>query len=1249
MEIKKNILLGSVFLMLVFGTIISQGMELTIEVAAERYKIVDTPDGFQQIKMVDFGNLLVPGKPMLPVKVFMIALPLGAEVTNVNVNGINPVELIGTYRIVPAAMNMPSDHRHDLDKQSIREWQNNYNLTYSSDQTYPPKVGEYIGSGSLRKYTFVRVAFFPFSYQPKSGKLIFYPSAIISLNYSPSSLGSFDVQETQRLLSDTVADELASKLFVNYSQANDWYFSEGRDAEAMETYNYIVITTADLQNSVATLVSWKQDLGFSVKVVTTSWINNNLPGSDLQEKIRNFLKANYTAWGIEYVLLVGDITEIPMRICYPKPNDSQESTPTDYYYADLTGDWDSDHDNYYGEYGEDNVDFVPEVYVGRIPWSDVGTVSSICQKITDFEGDVGLWKNNALLLGAISNYANEDHNMGHNKTDGAELMREIISNLLGGWNYTTMYEKAGINPSPYSCNYPLTNANVISNWSSSSYGIVNWKAHGGRYDAWRKYWSWDDGDGVPETKSPDEMQWIPLLSTTDVNSLDDDHPSIIFACSCENGWPEANNLGKMLLKQGAVSIIASTRVSWYTIGWQDKDDGGNESIDYYFFHYLINDDKNVGSALFNSKIYYLNNFFWWDWESQQNMFTFCLYGDPALIRSGRAVARITVTSPNGGEVWHVGENRTISWTSQNTSGNVKIEYSFTSGISWTTIITSTPDDGSHPWIVPNTPSTNCFVRITDVDGTSSDQSDEPFTIEGTENLTLMSPNGGEVWQDGTSQSITWTSSGTSGNVRIEYSFNSGINWINIIDSTPDDGSHPWTVPNTTSTNCYVRITDIDGTPSDHSDGPFIIISKPDWIVPITITGGNPSYFLTFGGHASATNGFDSGLDILAAPPGMTYYTYFEISEFPNYLETDIREWITPYDTDIDWTLKIVNTRGITSTLSWNPVYIPTGSGIGTFNLVGPSLNVDMGSQGSAQVIGDATLLIQYRSGITMSYNFSQQGWYLISLPLTPPDNSLSALFPTAMAAFAYEAASGSYNSVTTLEPKKGYWLLMPSATSCTITGTALTTYTEHYNQGWHLIGSVADGTNFTDPKDNPNGSVIATYGWNSTTSQYFFVFPPGTGELKEKEGYWLAVAQPCDLIVGGSSLSKAMVASEVDMEAFYQRFGSQPPVAPYINDLSVAQSSQTSEEVILHNYPNPFNLETMIEYSVSKPGMTKIYIYNALGQRIRTLLEMQQQTGIHQVVWDGRNENGDFMNSGIYFCKIITLGFVKIMKMLLLK
>ncbi|MHA2034314.1 MAG: hypothetical protein ACTSX3_03380, partial [Candidatus Thorarchaeota archaeon] len=90
-------------------------------------------------------------------------------------------------------------------------------------------------------------------------------------------------------------------------------------------------------------------------------------------------------------------------------------------------------------------------------------------------------------------------------------------------------------------------------------------------------------------------------------------------------------------------------------------------------------------------------------------------------------------------------------------------------------------------------------------------------------ITILAPNGEEVWQQGTTQMITWASQGVDGNVRIDYSTNNGETWLPVSASTANDESHPWTIPSVESTQCLVRVRNVlDASCSDTSDGVFMI-------------------------------------------------------------------------------------------------------------------------------------------------------------------------------------------------------------------------------------------------------------------------------------------------------------------------------------------------------------------------------------------------------------------------------------------
>jgi hypothetical protein len=184
---------------------------------------------------------------------------------------------------------------------------------------------------------------------------------------------------------------------------------------------------------------------------------------------------------------------------------------------------------------------------------------------------------------------------------------------------------------------------------------------------------------------------------------------------------------------------------------------------------------------------------------------------------------IRVTSPNGDEKWQAGSSQTIKWDASGIT-NVKIEYTINNGIAWNVITASTPSTGSYTWNqVPNLPSTNCKIRISDaLDGSPSDASDNFFSITPAPSITVVSPNGGETLLNGSMTTIQYTSQYVP-NVKIEYTIDGGANWTVIENSTPAVGTRNWQVPNLNSSQCKVRVSDaLFGDPSDMSDNNFII-------------------------------------------------------------------------------------------------------------------------------------------------------------------------------------------------------------------------------------------------------------------------------------------------------------------------------------------------------------------------------------------------------------------------------------------
>jgi len=85
------------------------------------------------------------------------------------------------------------------------------------------------------------------------------------------------------------------------------------------------------------------------------------------------------------------------------------------------------------------------------------------------------------------------------------------------------------------------------------------------------------------------------------------------------------------------------------------------------------------------------------------------------------------------------------------------------------------------------------------------------------------------------------------------------------------------------------------------------------------------------------------------------------------------------------------------------------------------------------------------------------------------------------------------------------------------------------------------------------------------------------------------------------------------------------------------------------NYPNPFNPMTTIKYQLPKNSDVRLVIYNIMGQEVRNLVSENQPAGYYQIIWDGKNDYGLNVSSGIYLCHITVGKFIKTRKMLLVK
>ncbi len=136
----------------------------------------------------------------------------------------------------------------------------------------------------------------------------------------------------------------------------------------------------------------------------------------------------------------------------------------------------------------------------------------------------------------------------------------------------------------------------------------------------------------------------------------------------------------------------------------------------------------------------------------------------------------------------------------------------------------------------------------------------------------------------------------------------------------------------------------------------------------------------------------------------------------------------------------------------------------------------------------------------------------------------------------------------------------------------------------------------------------------------------------------------------------AVVPVEYDAADSFKVFAYQEGFATACKELNPQLVLGTDDEVTLprrfelhQNYPNPFNPTTVIAFDVDRPATVTLEIYNVLGQRVKTAVETEVAAGRYEIEWNGTNDAGQPVGSGVYFTKLRTDSRCETIKMCLMK
>jgi len=576
----------------------------------------------------------IAGMPKLPCRRVTIAVPPDAVIESVEFHGVR--EAYARMEIAPLEPTLPMSNRSAMARVSDQAEERKARF-YDSTRIYPEVVGEVLATGALRKYSVVEVACYHFAYRATDRILSCSPTIEVEIRYTRNT--TVDEERDRERIDDTTFDDIARETIFNWYQSQGWY----QPREPVAATGYLIILPTSLQGALQSLADHRRSQGFSVRMTTVEYIDSNVEGIDLAQKIRNYLRGQL--WTTQYVLLVGTYVDIPMRELVPFNNDPNSPyndfdispIPSDFYYSELSKpdseSWNSDGDAYYGEVydqdilfdPDDNPEYFADVHLARIPYRTASYIEDICSKIIAFDTNTDMaFKSASLLAGGMIYYERENYSQ-YERMDGAEMLEQMMDEgIFSRENADYLYEEEGLDATRYGCTAPLTRENIIGHWDRK--GVVLEYNHGAPTEYRRKIWAWDDGDGIAESF---EIEWPEGLAVADVYDLDNDYPATTFLRSCLCSKPEVDGLAKYLLYRGASSTFGATRILWASTLV-------DEGLGYHLFNNLLKETALnrgiVGKAFDSARIDFMEvNDFW------INLYLINHYGDPALRQFGRVV------------------------------------------------------------------------------------------------------------------------------------------------------------------------------------------------------------------------------------------------------------------------------------------------------------------------------------------------------------------------------------------------------------------------------------------------------------------------------------------------------------------------------------------------------------------------------------------------------------------------------------
>ena len=525
-------------------------------------------------------------KPILPIITEVFTFPLGTKIVNIKVD--NELKKYSLHnKIKPSSEpSVLSRKFYQISPELIPD-----KSVYSSMELYPKKhiiISKGAGLDNIEHVLFLKIQVIP-QYSPIDNTL-----------YAPEEL---------EIEIDYILPEV--DLVIN------------------DEYDMVIITPNLFSSSIQSLINHKNSFGVRTFLKTIEEIYNEFEGRDDAEKIKYFIKESIENYGIKYILLVGDVTKVPIRECAVTWESMGDvivhNVISDLYYADIYdanvsfSSWDSNNNDIFGEYNWitkyvndnytslknyiDNVDLYPDIGVGRLPCKNEREVIITIDKIITYESQTygQEWFNRLLLMGGDS-FPNRGD------TYEGERINEYVIQAMVEFKPIKLWTSIG-NFRPLFINREIT----------KGAGFVCYSGHGFEY-----------GFG---TYPPDDNDMIMYYTPYLFGLFNNDKLPIVFLDACSTAYLDYKVLDiikapcfawSITKKQfgGAIATIGATRLIY---GSYDPGSVGFLRLDVKFFE-AYEPSVDISQMLISAQNEYLN----YVWKDCLTIEEAILLGDPSL-------------------------------------------------------------------------------------------------------------------------------------------------------------------------------------------------------------------------------------------------------------------------------------------------------------------------------------------------------------------------------------------------------------------------------------------------------------------------------------------------------------------------------------------------------------------------------------------------------------------------------------------